>query len=489
MKIRRRLRLSLLLSGIAMLVIFAVQYLSEQQVDLALEKSIIAGDITASGVTGLRSVTMDYVLSRQPRALQQWRQRYTSMRPLLETTIFHEDAEQSILARLRARHDYLGEIFPKLAGLHIDRGTGAEGNALQREVEARLVTQIMVATQDMVTDSNQLLRLANAHLDRIQRRTGLIVSLVVAGMGLFVVLNMMFAVRSVLIPIGELQRGAERVGSGDLAYRTNIKLDNEIGALSRAFDAMTAKLEQTQAELEANSLHLRETVKELEAFSYSVSHDLRAPLRGIDGWSLALQEDYGAVLDEQGRQYLDIVRAEAQRMGQLIEDLLQLSRVTRGELVRAPVDLSALAQSVARRLKDGLPDRAIELLIQPGLAAHADARLLEVALTNLLDNACKFSAMREIARIEFGRGASQDPATLASTQAYFVRDNGVGFDTTHAAKLFGAFQRLHAASEFPGTGIGLATVQRIVHRHGGRIWAEARPDQGACFYFTLGEAA
>ena len=411
------------------------------------------------------------------------------MHALLDTPIFNEDAEQRIVARLRTRHDYLGEIFPKLAGLHTERGAAAQGNTLQREVEARLVTQIMVATQDMVTDSNLLLRMANAHLDRIQRRTGLIVSVIVVGMGLFVVLTMMFAIRGVLVPVGEFQRGAERVGSGDLAYRTNLKLDNEIGALSRAFDAMTAKLERTQAELEANALHLRETIRELESFSYSVSHDLRAPLRGIDGWSLALQEDYGAVLDAQGHQYLDIVRTEAQRMGQLIEDLLQLSRVTRGELARAPVDLSALAQSVARRLKDASPDRALEFLIQPGLTADADARLLEVALTNLLDNACKFSAMREVARIEFGRGAPQDPLTQATTQAYFVRDNGVGFDTTHAAKLFGAFQRLHAASEFPGTGIGLATVQRIVHRHGGRIWAAAQPNQGACFYFTLGKAA
>jgi len=252
---------------------------------------------------------------------------------------------------------------------------------------------------------------------------------------------------------------------------------------------MQARVAETAAELVRANEGLSAANQELEAFSYSVSHDLRAPLRGIDGWSLALQEDYGAVLDAQGRQYLDVVRAEAQRMGRLIEDLLQLSRVARGELVRAPVDLSALAQSVARRLKDASPDRAIEFLIQPGLAADADARLLEVALTNLFDNACKFSAMRERARIEFGRGASTDPATKSTTQAYFVRDNGVGFDTTHAGKLFGAFQRLHAASEFPGSGIGLATVQRIVRRHGGRIWAEAQPDQGACFYFTLGEAA
>jgi len=252
---------------------------------------------------------------------------------------------------------------------------------------------------------------------------------------------------------------------------------------------MQARVAETATQLVRANAGLAAANQELEAFSYSVSHDLRAPLRGIDGWSLALQEDYGAVLDAQGRQYLGIVRAEAQRMGQLIEDLLQLSRVARGELVRTPVDVSALAQSVARRLTDAIPDRRIEFVIAPGLAADADARLLEIALTNLFDNACKFTTMRDPARIEFGRGASPDPVTKAVTQAYFVGDNGVGFDLAHAAKLFGAFQRLHAASEFPGTGIGLATVQRIVRRHGGHIWAEAQPDQGACFYFTLGEGA
>ena len=489
MTIRRRLTLSLLLSGAAMLLVFVTQYLSVRQVDLALEKSIIAGDITASGVNGLRSVTMDYVLSRQPRALQQWRQRYASLRELLDTPIFDEDAERRIVARLHARYDYLGEVFPRLISLHADRGADEKSTALQREVEARLVTQIMVATQDMVSDANLLLRLANAHLDRLQRRTGLIVSAVAAGMGLFVVLTMLFANRAVLNPVRALQQGVEIVGAGNLRYRTNVKLDNEIGELSRAFDAMTAKLEQMQVELEANALHLRETVRELESFSYSVSHDLRAPLRGIDGWSLALQEDYGAVLDEQGRQYLGIVRAEAQRMGQLIEDLLQLSRVARGELLRTPVDASALAQSVARRLTDANPDRRLEFVIAPGLAADADARLLEIALTNLFDNACKFTATRTLAHIEFGRKAAPHPEAQAQVQAYYLRDNGVGFDMAHATKLFGAFQRLHAASAFPGTGIGLATVQRIVHRHGGRIWAEAQPDQGACFYFTLGEAA
>ena len=220
--------------------------------------------------------------------------------------------------------------------------------------------------------------------------------------------------------------------------------------------------------------------RELEAFSYSVSHDLRAPLRGIDGWSLALQEDYGAQLDPRAHEYLDRVRSETQRLGQLIDDLLQLARVSRADMRRVPVDLTDMAQTVAKRLGSVHPERQLEFVIQPGMTTSGDDRLLEVAITNLLDNACKFTGRRAEARIEFGcREEKGEPV-------FCVRDNGAGFDMRFAQKLFGAFQRMHKASEFPGTGIGLATVQRIIHRHGGRVWAEAQPDQGAAFYFTVG---
>lgn len=223
--------------------------------------------------------------------------------------------------------------------------------------------------------------------------------------------------------------------------------------------------------------------KELEAFAYSVSHDLRAPLRGIDGWTLALIEDYCGdcqKLEGRGRKYLDRVRSETQRMGHLIDDLLQLSRITRSEMHRAVVNLSDTAESIAARLRESHPQRRLEFAIQPGLTAFGDARLLEVALTNLLQNAVKFTGPREHARIQF-------EATECDGQpAFAIRDNGVGFDMAYAGTLFGAFQRLHNESEFPGTGIGLATVQRVIHRHGGRVWAEAEPDRGANFYFTLG---
>jgi PAS domain S-box-containing protein len=232
------------------------------------------------------------------------------------------------------------------------------------------------------------------------------------------------------------------------------------------------RVQERTAQLEAAN-------RELEAFSYSVSHDLRAPLRGIDGWSLAFLEDYGDGLDDQGRSYLDWVRAETQRMGQLIDDMLSLSRVSRGEMRREPVDLSALVQNIAGKLRQTEPERQVEFTIQPGLAVTGDPRLLEMALFNLLENAWKFTGKQPAARIEFG-GMEQDGEPV-----FFFRDNGSGFDMAYASNLFGAFQRLHQDLEFPGTGIGLATVQRVIDRHGGRIWAEAAVDQGATFYFTL----
>lgn len=215
--------------------------------------------------------------------------------------------------------------------------------------------------------------------------------------------------------------------------------------------------------------------KELQAFSYSVSHDLRAPLRAIDGFSQALLEDYQGKLDAAGVSYLHRVRAATQRMGELIDDMLTLSRVSRAELRKAQVDLHALSQSIVGELCATEPHRKVEIVIEQELHAYGDPALIRVMLENLWSNAWKFTAKTKEARIEFGRGA----------EGYYLRDNGAGFDMAYVDKLFRAFQRLHASNEFAGTGIGLATVQRIVHRHGGQVRAEGRIDHGATFYFTL----
>jgi len=220
--------------------------------------------------------------------------------------------------------------------------------------------------------------------------------------------------------------------------------------------------------------------RELESFSYSVAHDLRAPLRSIDGFSQALLEDYADRLDADGQKYLGFVRGSAQQMAQLIDDLLALSRVTRSELRHAEVDLSALAQAAVLRLQQAEPARQVEVVIEDGLRDRGDARLLAVVFDNLLGNAWKFTGKQAAPRIEFARVVHE------GHPAYRVRDNGAGFDMAFAHKLFGVFQRLHAAAEFDGTGVGLATVRRVVARHGGQAWAEGAVGAGASFYFTLG---
>jgi light-regulated signal transduction histidine kinase (bacteriophytochrome) len=235
---------------------------------------------------------------------------------------------------------------------------------------------------------------------------------------------------------------------------------------------LEGRVAQRTAELEAAN-------RELEAFSYSVSHDLRAPLRSIDGFCQVLLEDYEESLDDLGRQYLRRVRAASQRMAQLIDDLLGLSRLTRTSMQRQPVNLSDVAKFTAAELARNAPDRHVTFQIEEGLVVHGDPQLLRIVLENLLNNAWKFTSKHEEARIAFG--ASQ----VDGKTAFCVSDDGAGFDMAYVAKLFGPFQRLHGMTEFDGNGIGLATVQRIINRHGGTVWAEGEPEHGARFYFSL----
>ena len=239
------------------------------------------------------------------------------------------------------------------------------------------------------------------------------------------------------------------------------------------------ELRISHKDLKQRATELTAVNEELEAFNYSVSHDLRSPLRSINGFSQALLEDYADKLDAQGKDYLQRVRAASQTMAQLIDDLLDLSRITRSKIHRGTVNLSVLAQAVTAELAKMEPERQVEFVIAGRLMVKGDERLLKIVLENLLGNAWKFTGNNPKAKIEFG------VTQVDGRSAYFVRDNGAGFDMAYANKLFGAFQRLHAPSEFPGSGIGLATVQRIIHRHGGQVWAEGAVGQGATFYFTL----
>ncbi|HLQ35912.1 MAG TPA: ATP-binding protein [Chloroflexota bacterium] len=258
---------------------------------------------------------------------------------------------------------------------------------------------------------------------------------------------------------------------------------------TEAFQQARSKLEMRDmnAELERmvadRTTQLQVANQELEALSYSVSHDLRAPLRSVDGFSQVLIEDFSATLAPEARSYLQRIRGASQRMSQLIDDMLQLSRLTRADMRRGSVDLSAMAEEILADLCQHEPSRAITQVIAEGVVADADPQLIRIVLANLLGNAWKFTSKHDNARIKFGASMDEGMPT------YYVRDDGAGFDMAYAAKLFGVFQRLHNLAEFEGNGVGLATVQRIVRRHGGKAWAEGAPEQGATFYFTLGESA
>jgi signal transduction histidine kinase len=286
--------------------------------------------------------------------------------------------------------------------------------------------------------------------------------------------------------VNALERNAERLARGERLRRERSRGRDEIGSLDRALRRASLLLRTRERELRAVNMELQRTVheqallnRELEAFSYSVSHDLRAPLRSIDGFAQALREDWGERLDEAGQDHLARVRNAAQRMGRLIDDLLQLSRLTRQQIQRSDVDLSKIAREISTELAERNPSRRVTWTIEDHLHARCDPSLARIALENLLGNAWKFTSKTADATIEFRGVPDSAPAR------FIVRDNGAGFDMRYVEKLFAPFQRLHGEREFPGTGIGLATVQRIVNKHGGTVSPSAAVGRGAEFVFSL----
>lgn len=413
--------------------------------------------------------------------------------------------------RAAAIYNTRGRLFASWASAQDDRAfperPGVDGSQIDK-------TSLIVFKR--IIDHGEILgtvylRASYELYDRVLNYLGLAVFVAVAAMLVAFLMSSRLQ-RIVTRPVLEIERIArEVVGQRDYSRRAQKTSDDEVGALVDSFNGMLAEIERRTGELETSNRRLAVEIaerrrseqeiarlnreledrvhqrtaqlesanRELEAFCSAVSHDLRAPLRGIDGFSQALLEDCARSIPEEGHRYLAKIRAGVQRMAQLIEDLLNLSRVSRDALDRGVVDLADMSRQIINELQQREPARRIETSISCGMTAQADPRLLRAALENLIANAWKFTSQTRAPRIEVGvlRDGGQE--------TFFVRDNGAGFDMAYADKLFGAFQRLHTAQEFPGTGIGLATVQRIVQRHGGRIWADSQVGKGAVFFFTL----
>lgn len=323
--------------------------------------------------------------------------------------------------------------------------------------------------------------------NRETRNLGIMIALV--GMTLIAVVGLVAG--SILTSrLQSLKDAALEIAQGRSTRLPKMTGHDELSDLGNAFSHMAQDLEDERHRTQAAHNELEQRVasrtrelsaanQELESFSYSVSHDLRAPLRAIDGFSQALLEDYNNKLDETGVDYLNRVRRGAQNMAALIDDMLQLSRITRQNFCYDQVNLSNIAQDIVDQLHKQQPDRKIDTMIQTGVQADGDDALLRIALTNLLENAWKYTSKKPECRIVFGTEEQ------AGERVFYVKDNGTGFDMRYIDKLFGPFQRLHSSEEFPGTGVGLATVKRVISRHGGRVWAEGEIDKGAGFYFTL----
>lgn len=408
------------------------------------------------------------------------------------STIF--DGNTTIVARSRNQDQYIGTQVSKT--LRLLMANTPEGWGITTTLEGQEVYAAF--SRSNTSPWGVALGIPQDAADAPIWRSYLIAAAgIVLSLALGAIMSALVA-RRIARPIRQLHAAAQAVGRGEVPATPPAgipELDEVSHALATTAEGLRAsedRLRQLNATLEARveertqqleqlNAKLADSNKELEAFSYSVSHDLRAPLRSIRGFSEALLEDNAKDLDAQGKRHLQRVREAGQQMSELIDGLLALSRIARQELNHTRLDLTALAHKVATRLRLHAPDREVDIVIADGLKAAGDRRLLEIALDNLLGNAWKFTSVREQARIEFGQQRADD------RPVFFVRDNGAGFNMAYAGKLFGVFERLHTSAEFEGTGVGLATVKRVIERHHGRVWAEGAVDQGATFYFTLGE--
>ncbi|KQV94910.1 ATP-binding protein [Pelomonas sp. Root1237] len=475
MKISSKARIAAALMFGAMVLIAASIGWANTQVSAAVKQRRHSAAI-ASALNDIRMVTFEYLLNRRERARLQEQAVWQRLEGLLALPTGLDDAAARTLAELRANgeasHRLFGEVVPT-------RAAGGVADEVQQRFEVQISSRLLILQQRSLVDAAKLIDDAGVRIDETQQRVVLVTAAGLVLMALITGAAVWMFRRDVLRPIARLEQATREVAAGNWSFELDVGSADELGEMARHFDAMTRALRDSFGQLELSNRELVSLNNELESFSYSVSHDLRSPLRSMDGFSLALIEDYGDQLDDEARDSLQRIRAASQRMGRLIDELLGLARVTRAELRIQEVDISTMVHEMAATLARSQPERQVRWEIDEGIRVQADRELIHIALQNLLENAWKFTGKTADAVIRVGmRHEGRD-------RVCFVADNGAGFDMAYADRLFGAFQRLHHESDFPGTGVGLAIVQRVLRRHGWPLWAQASLGSGATFFFRI----
>jgi signal transduction histidine kinase len=473
MRIKTRLALSIWISLAAVAGMLAAIAWSYRSYQTAERNDLLTDRIRRANSTMI-SLRDEYLMHHEERSRKQFLLRQAELVSLLGQAAEQLSGlpDQALLSELAGLMETTNELFTAIVATAENHPAGADAALRVQDYSRRLASQLIITSYRRSEAIDRLREANRAQRNRSFRNTVLLVTLCVAGGSGVIVFNSIFTNKLVGTRIRFLEAGAKAFAAGDLTRRIAVAGDDELAELSRAFDLMAEKLQRSYRSLEAAN-------KELEGFSYSVSHDLRAPLRHINAFIELLVKRSPTVLDDKTRHYLDVISSSAKQMGKLIDDLLSFSRMGRAEMKQTRVNLDALLAEVVEAVRSEMAERQILWVANPLPEVTGDPAMLKIALYNLVHNAAKYSANKPAARIEIGQIPGSAEVTI------FVKDNGAGFDMKYVDKLFGLFQRLHTTDEFPGTGLGLANVRRIIHRHGGRTWAEGAVDEGATFFFTL----
>lgn len=494
MKIRTQFIIAMLLFSLILAIAAASAIITHQELGRVARQERIATDI-AQGANELSYLANDYLMYREDQQLERWQSSFAAFSRLVAALDVDALEEKVLASNIRTNKDRLKAVFDSAssAPAHESRnGKPIIGIAFLRVSWSRLAIQ----SQVLMADASRLSLLLRQRVAWFSDVRTILLYIMVVLLGAFLLVSYRLTYRRILKSVAKLQAGAAVIGSGNLDFTVEDGKNDEMGELSQAFNRMSADLkavtasktdlmremeerERVEKALAEHAAKLDAINKELESFSYSVSHDLRAPLRAIAGFSRMILKKEETRFDGETRRRFQVIMDNVEAMDRLIDDLLAFSRSGRLEMSRDDLNMEVLIQDIWQELLSIHPDRQMSLKVGEMSAAQGDQTLIRQVYANLLGNAAKFTRDRNPAVIEAGNCIKDDEIV------YYVRDNGVGFDMKFQDKLFGVFQRLHGADQYEGTGIGLAIVQRIVNRHGGRVWAESQVGKGATFYFTL----